>query len=57
MIIVPSVVAQVTKHAKLRVFSPDVNQQADAYKIDYRIYHDAWVAENKKKGIYCHTVA
>ncbi|MGN0533296.1 MAG: hypothetical protein ACI4IK_02950 [Eubacterium sp.] len=57
MIIKPEAVVQITKHAKIRVFEPDVNQQADAYKIDYRIYHDGWVLENKKNGIYAHTKA
>lgn len=57
MIVNPSAVLQVAKHAKLRVFDPDVNQKADAYKIDYRIYHDAWTFENKKAGIYTSTNA
>lgn len=57
MIIKPNSIIQITKHAKIRVFNPDVNQQADAYKIDYRIYHDGWVLENKKAGIYAHTKA
>ena len=52
MIIDPSAVIQITKHAVLRVFAPGVNQKADAYKIDYRVYHDAWVLENREKGIY-----
>lgn len=47
-------VVQLMKHGKIRVFDPDTNQSADAYKIDYRVYHDAWVLENKVKGIYCH---
>ena len=51
----PGAVVQLTKHAKMRVFDPDTNQSADAYKVDYRIYHDAWVLENKLPGIYCHT--
>lgn len=55
MIVNPSAVIQLAKHAKLRVFDPDTNQEKDAYKVDYRIYHDAWVLENKTKGIYCHT--
>ena len=55
MIVSPSAVVQLTKHAKMRVFDPDTNQSADAYKIDYRIYHDAWVLENKLPGIYAHT--
>lgn len=55
MIVAPSAVVQLTKHAKMRVFDPDTNQSADAYKIDYRIYHDAWVLENRLPGIYAHT--
>ena len=55
MIVAPSAVVQLTKHAKMRVFDPDTNQSADAYKVDYRIYHDAWVLENKVTGIYAHT--
>ena len=54
MIILPQCVIQITKHAKLRVFEPDVNQKADAYKVDYRLYHDAWVLKNKTNGVYCH---
>lgn len=57
MIIKPEAVIQITKHGKIRVFDPDTNQKADAYKVDYRIYHDAWVLENKKNGIYAHTKA
>ena len=57
MIVSPAAVVQLTKHAKMRVFDPDTNQGADAWKVDYRIYHDAWVLENKTKGIYAHTKA
>lgn len=57
LIVTPAAVLQLTKHAKMRVFDPDTNQNADAYKVDYRIYHDAWVLENKVKGIYAHTKA
>ena len=57
MIVTPAAVLQLTKHAKMRVFDPNTNQQADAYKIDYRIYHDGWALENKVKGIYAHTKA
>ena len=55
MIIDRASVVQLIKHGKIRVFDPDTNQSADAYKVDYRIYHDAWVLDNKKNGIYCHT--
>jgi len=54
MIIHPSAVLQVAKHVKPRIFAPDVNQDADAWKFDYRIYHDCFVEDNKVKGIYLH---
>jgi hypothetical protein len=57
MIVDRASVIQLIKHGKIRVFDPDTNQSADAYKVDYRIYHDAWVLDNKKNGIYCHTKA
>lgn len=52
MIIHPSAILQVVKHVVPRVFSPEVNQEADAWKFDYRIYHDCWAQENKVNGIY-----
>ena len=55
MIVDRAAVIQLIKHGKIRVFDPDTNQSADAYKVDYRVYHDAWVLEKKKDGIYCHT--
>ena len=55
MIVDRAAVIQLIKHGKIRVFDPDTNQSADAYKVDYRVYHDAWVLNQKKKGIYCHT--
>ena len=55
MIIDRAAVIQLIKHGKIRVFDPDTNQSADAYKVDYRVYHDAWVLNQKKNGIYCHT--
>ena len=57
MIVNRAAVIQLIKHGKIRVFDPDTNQSADAYKVDYRVYHDAWVLSNKKDGIYCHTKA
>ena len=50
----PSAVVAVAKHAKLRVFTPDVNQDMDAYKFQYRIYHDIFVYDNKVAGVYVH---
>lgn len=57
MIIHPSAVIQVVKHVIPRVFSPEVNQEADAWKINYRIYHDCFVLANKVNGIYVHKKA
>lgn len=57
MIVHPSAVCQVLKHVKPRIFAPDVNQKADAWKFDYRVYHDTFVYENKVKGIYLHNAA
>lgn len=57
MIVHPSAVAAVMKHATNRLFAPNVNQTQDAWKYDYRMYHDIFVEENKVKGIYVHTAA
>ncbi len=51
MIIDKRAVVQITKHQALRVFSPDVNQEMDAWKIQYRVYHDAWVLGQKADGV------
>lgn len=47
----------ISKTDKVRVFSPDQNQTADAYKIDFRKYHDLWVPTNKLQSIYVNTKA
>ena len=54
MIIHPSAVHGVVKHALPRIFSPLENQKANAWKFDYRVYHDIFVEANKVKGIYAH---
>lgn len=51
----PSAILQIVKHAKPRVFDPDTNQAKDAWKFDYRIYHDLFVPDEKTDGIYAHT--
>lgn len=45
---------QVQKFALPKIFSPDVNQDKDAWKFQFRLFHDALVYENKAKGIYVH---
>ncbi|ADD25703.1 putative major head protein [Lactococcus phage 1358] len=42
----------ITKTDKVRIFEPNVNQKADAYKIDVRIYHDIIIPKNGGKAIY-----
>lgn len=54
MVVHPSAVIKVAKHVLPRIFTPQQYQQADAWKFDYRIYHDLFVEENKVKGIYLH---
>ena len=54
MLLHPSAVLQVTKLAALKVFGPEENQTADAWLVQYRLYHDAFVYDNKVKGIYSH---
>lgn len=45
----------VKKHEKVRVFAPDTNQSADAWKFQYRLYHDIFTPDNKQVGIYAST--
>lgn len=54
MIIYPQAVLQVQKFALPKIFTPDENQDKDAWKFQFRLYHDAFVYENKAKGIYLH---
>ena len=53
----PTAVLQATKLAALKIFSPDENQDMDAWKMQYRLYHDAFVYANKVNGIYSHIKA
>ena len=54
MIIHPSAVVQVQKFALPKIFNPDENQKMDAWLFQFRLYQDAFVYENKVKGIYLH---
>lgn len=55
MLIHPEAILQVVKLTLPKVFTPDENQDKDMWKFQFRIYHDAFVYENKAKGIYLHT--
>lgn len=48
-------VVQATKLALPKIFSPDENQDKDAWKFQFRLYHDAFAQSNKAKGIYLST--
>lgn len=47
-----SVPNAIVKHDKVRTFTPDENQEKDAWKLDYRVYHDCIVLDNDKPAIY-----
>ena len=55
MIIHPSAVLQVMKHYVTRIFSPEQNPEADAWLLQPRFVHGAWVKSQKTNGIYVHT--
>jgi hypothetical protein len=55
MLIYPEAILQVVKLTLPKVFTPDENQYKDMWKFQFRMYHDAFVYENKAKGIYLHT--
>lgn len=57
MLVHPSAVLQVTKHVMPRIFDPATNQSADAWKFDYRVYHDIFTFKNKVNGIYLSAAA
>ena len=54
MLIQPDAILQVKKFALPKIFTPDENQDKDMWKFQFRLYHDAFVYENKAKGIYLH---
>lgn len=47
-----SAIIAIVKTDKPRVFAPDQNQEMDAWKIQYRKYHDLWIKDNSFDGIY-----
>lgn len=58
MLMLPKAACQlVRKHEVTRIFSPDENQTANAWKIDYRIHYDAFINNPYKTGIYAYTYA
>ena len=54
MILHPSSVLQPIKLEVTKIFSPEVNQTTDGWLIQSRLYHDAFVHDNRVQGIYSH---
>ena len=52
IVVAASAPIAVTKQDKMKIFTPEQNQDADAWKMNYRRYHDLWVLENKVKSIF-----
>lgn len=50
-------VIQYQKHTVSKIITPEANQDADAWKFGYRTVGIAECKDNKKDGIYVHTVA
>ena len=53
MLVLPKKAASLVKKTeKMRIWSPDQNLNADAYKFDYRIYYDVFVKKSATDAIY-----
>lgn len=57
MIIHKAAVVQYSKHTVNKIFTPEQNQEADAWAFCYRAYGLTDAYENKAAGIYLHTEA
>lgn len=55
MIVSKSAVMQIPKMVLPKIFDPDTYQLKDSWCLQYRLYHDCFVYENKVDGVYCHT--
>lgn len=51
MILVKQVPVAVSKTDVTRIFDPMTNQNANAWKIDYRKYHDIWITDHGMEGV------
>jgi len=54
MVVHPSACGAITKHKKLRYFTPDQHQKDETHLWQYRLYHDLLVYKNQKPKIYLH---
>lgn len=51
-----SVPHAIAKHEAVRVFTPEQNQSKNAWQMDYRLYHDCIVLDERKPAIYVATL-
>ena len=57
-ILMPRKAASMVKKTEVpRMFTPKQNLNADAYKIDYRVYYDVFVKKNMRDAIYAYIEA
>lgn len=52
MITAKSAPIGVSKTDTIRIFEPNTHQKANAWRLDYRKYHDLWVPDNKLDGLF-----
>lgn len=52
MVVARTTPIAITKQDKMRIFTPDTYQTANAWSMDYRRYHDIWVMDNKKTSLF-----
>lgn len=56
LIVMPKRAASLVKKTdKVRIFSPEVNQDMQAWKFDYRLYYDLIIKDSMKKSIVTYT--
>lgn len=54
MLVLPKKGASLVKKTEtMRIFTPESNQEADAYVFNYRVYYDAFVKKSGLDSIYC----
>ena len=51
MVMVKQAPVAISKTDVTRIFDPMTNQNANAWKIDYRKYHDLWIMDNGMDGV------
>lgn len=45
----------VKKTEKIRIFEPDRNLNMDAYKLDYRLYYDAFIKKSMEGTVFAYS--